>query len=38
MYYKDWEPIYKEILDDFNFSIKDDEKSADFLNNKLKKK
>jgi len=37
MYYKDWEPIYKEILDDFNFSIKDDEKSADFLNNKLKK-
>jgi len=37
MYYKEWEPIYKKILDDFNFSLKDDEKSADLLNSILQK-
>ena len=37
MYYKEWEPIYKKILDDFNFSIMEDEKSADFLNIILQK-
>ena len=37
MYYKEWEPIYKKILDDFNFSLIDDERSADFLNNMLQK-
>jgi len=37
MYYKEWESIYKKILDDFNFSLIKDEKSADFLNSILQK-
>lgn len=31
MRYKEWEPIYKEIIDDFDFSEKNDIKSAELL-------
>ena len=38
MEYKKWEPKYREILKDFNFSIKNDEKSAQILDSLLQKK
>lgn len=38
MFYKDWEPIYEKIAKDFNFQIENDKKSADVLNELLKKK
>lgn len=37
MYYKEWEPVYKKILDEFNFSVKADEESAVFLDCILEK-
>jgi len=38
MFYKDWEPIYRKILEDFNFQVENDKKSADVLNQLLKKR
>ena len=38
MFYKDWEPIYEKIANDFNFQIENDKKSAEVLNKLLKKK
>ncbi len=38
MEYKKWEPKYREILKDFNFSIKNDERSAQILDSLLQKK
>lgn len=38
MYYKDWEPIYRKILKDFNFEEKDDTQSAVVLNKLLEEK
>lgn len=37
MNYIQWEPIYKKIINDFNFLIGEDIKSADILNNLLQK-
>jgi len=37
MIYKNWEPFYIKILDDFNFSIENDEKSAKILDKILQK-
>jgi hypothetical protein len=36
MDYKEWEPIYKEILDDFGFSEEDDRKAARILEETLR--
>jgi len=36
MFYKQWAPIYKRIVDDFSFSIKKDNLSADILEELLK--
>lgn len=36
MFYKQWAPIYKKIVDDFGFSIKKDKLSADILEELLK--
>jgi len=38
MFYKEWAPIYKKIVDDFGFSIKKDELAANVLEGLLKKK
>jgi len=38
MFYKDWEPIYKQILSDFNFSLKKDIEAASILNKILANK
>jgi len=38
MFYKQWAPIYKKIVDDFGFSIKKDKLSADILEKLLKRK
>lgn len=38
MDYKNWEPTYKKILKDFNFSLENDKKSADFLDKLLENK
>jgi uncharacterized Rossmann fold enzyme len=38
MEYKDWKPIYKKIINDFNFSLANDINSAKILNNLLKDK
>jgi uncharacterized Rossmann fold enzyme len=35
MKFQEWEPFYKEILNDFSFSLHDDIKSAEILNSKL---
>lgn len=35
MFYKDWEPIYKQILSDFNYSYQKDVEAANILNKKL---
>jgi uncharacterized Rossmann fold enzyme len=32
MFYKEWEPIYKQIISDFNFSLIKDVKAANILN------
>jgi len=37
MFYKDWEPIYKKIVDDFGFSIKKDKLAADILEELLQR-
>ena len=36
MFYKQWEPIYKKIVDDFGFSIKKDKLASDILEELLK--
>ena len=38
MFYKDWEPIYKKIAEDFNFHVESDKKAADVLDKLLQKK
>jgi len=38
MFYKDWEPIYKKIAQDFNFQVRNDKKAADVLDELLQKK
>jgi len=38
MFYKDWEPIYKKISEDFDFSTEKEEQSADLLNKILREK
>lgn len=38
MDYKNWELTYKKILKDFNFSLENDKKSADFLDKLLENK
>ena len=38
MDYKDWESIYRKIVEDFHFSVENDEKAADVLNTLLKQK
>ena len=38
MNYKNWEPTYKEILNDFNYSLENDEKAANVLDKILQKK
>jgi uncharacterized Rossmann fold enzyme len=38
MDFKEWEPIYKEILNDFGFSREEDESSAQLLSEFLKEK
>lgn len=38
MDYKDWKPIYGKIIEDFHFSVEDDEKAADILNTLLRQK
>jgi len=38
MDYKDWRSIYKKIVNDFNFSVKNDEKAADALDKLLQGK
>ncbi len=38
MDYKDWEPIYRKIVEDFHFSVENDEKAADVLNKLIKQK
>jgi uncharacterized Rossmann fold enzyme len=38
MFYKNWEPIYRKILKDFNFEEKDDIQGAAVLNKLLDKK
>jgi uncharacterized Rossmann fold enzyme len=38
MFYKDWEPIFEKIAEDFNYKLEDDMKSAKFLNKKLQDK
>ena len=38
MFYKDWEPIYKKIAEDFNFQVESDKKAADVLDKLLQKK
>jgi len=37
MNYKNWEPTYKNILNDFNYSLENDEKGANVLNKILQK-
>jgi len=38
MDYKDWESIYRKIVEDFHFSVENDEKAADVLNTLLRQK
>jgi uncharacterized Rossmann fold enzyme len=38
MFYKEWAPIYKKIVDDFGFSIKKDKLAADILEKFLQRK
>ena len=38
MFYKDWEPIFEKIAEDFDYKLEDDIKSAKFLNKKLQDK
>lgn len=38
MFYKEWKPIYKKIVDDFSFSIKKDKLAAEILEKLLKRK
>jgi uncharacterized Rossmann fold enzyme len=38
MDYKDWESIYRKIVEDFHFSVENDENAADVLNTLLKQK
>lgn len=38
MDYKDWEPIYRKIVEDLHFSLENDQKAADVLNTLLKQK
>lgn len=38
MFYKDWEPIYRKIAEDFNFSMEKEKKAADLLNKILREK
>lgn len=38
MFYKDWEPIYGKIAEDFNFPLEKEKQSADILNKLLEKK
>ncbi len=35
MFYKEWEPIYNKIAKDFNYSLKNEKKSAEVLNKLL---
>jgi hypothetical protein len=38
MDYKDWKSIYRKIVEDFHFSVENDEKAADVLNTLLRQK
>ena len=38
MFYKDWEPFYNKIAEDFNFKLENDKKAADVLDELLEKK
>ena len=38
MFYKDWEPIYKKIAEDFDYKIENDKKATIILNELLHKK
>ena len=38
MFYKEWEPIYNKIANEFKFPLKNEEKSAKMLNQLLKNK
>lgn len=38
MFYKDWEPIYRKISEDFNFSMEKEEQAVDLLNKILREK
>lgn len=38
MFYKDWEPIYRKIAEDFNFSIEKEKQAVNLLNKLLEKK
>ena len=38
MLYKDWEPLFEKIAEDFNFQIENEKKAADLLDKLLNKK
>ena len=38
MEFKDWEPLYKQIINDFKFNMEDDIKSRDTLVKLLERK
>ena len=38
MFYKDWEPIYRKIAEDFNFPLEKEKQAVNLLNKQLEKK